>query len=178
MNFLAIKRLTSNLLLLSKRLPSQFVCMQSHAAFSNYEQTSLNMTTVVNNFYARGEAEEVSVTSIAKTMGDILKTQFRMTDHLQYKPISEELAYYVVKLLQQNKKPYVSHSQAKTFLDFGTTFDVQDREYWGVVIASLQEALQDMKSKDLLSMVSQLKHFGLLNTQLLSQALLSVKDQI
>ena len=93
MNFLAIKRLTSNLLLLSKRLPSQLVCMQSRAAFSNYEQTSLNMTTVVNNFYARGEAEEVSVTSIAKTMGDILKTQFRMTDHLQYKPISEELAY-------------------------------------------------------------------------------------
>jgi hypothetical protein len=32
------------------------------------------MPDVVSNFYARGEAEELTIASISRTMGDILKT--------------------------------------------------------------------------------------------------------
>ncbi len=67
------------------------------------------MHDIVNNFYARSEAEDVSITTIAKTMNDILKANMTFEDHKEYSPISEELAYYVIKLLQQHKKPFVSH---------------------------------------------------------------------
>jgi hypothetical protein len=63
-------------------------------------------------------------------------------------------------------------------LDFGTSFNVEDREYWRAVLASVQESLQDMKPKELLSLVSQLKHFNLLNAGITSQALAIVKDQV
>jgi hypothetical protein len=52
-------------------------------------------------------------------------------------------------------------------VDFGTTFDIQDREYWNVVLASFIDTIQDLKSRDLLSVVTQLKQFGLLNSQLI-----------
>ena len=67
------------------------------------------MSKIVNNFYARGESEEVTIASIAKTMGDILKTHITIVEHRDYNPISDELAIYVVKLLRQHKKPFVSH---------------------------------------------------------------------
>ena len=64
---------------------------------------------VVNNFYARGESEEVTIASVSKTMGEIIKTHISFGEHQQYHPFAEELAYYVVKLLDQHKKPFVSH---------------------------------------------------------------------
>jgi hypothetical protein len=67
------------------------------------------MAQIVNNFYARGEAEEVTIGSLAKTMSEILKTHITVEEHREYTPISDELAFYVVKLLRQHKKPFVSH---------------------------------------------------------------------
>ena len=59
----------------------------------------LSMQTVVNNFYSRAEVEEVTLASLSKTMGDIMKTHMGVSEHKQYHPISDELALYVVKLL-------------------------------------------------------------------------------
>ncbi len=64
---------------------------------------------VVSNFYSRGESEEVTIASVSKTMNDIIKTHISFSEHQQYHPFAEELAYYVVKLLEQHKKPFVSH---------------------------------------------------------------------
>ncbi len=132
----------------------------------------------VNNFYARGEAEEVTIAGVSKTMGEILKTHISFNEHQQYHPVAEELAYYVVKLLEQHKKPFVSNQNARIFIDFGTSFDIQDRDYWNVVIASFLDTIQDLKSKDLLSVVSQLKQFGLLNSQVIQQTLTILRDQV
>jgi hypothetical protein len=57
------------------------------------------MPDIVNNFYARGEAEEMTIGSVSKTMSDILKSQVTFKDHREYHPISDEISYYVVKLL-------------------------------------------------------------------------------
>jgi len=112
------------------------------------------MSNIVNNFYARGEAEELSVPSLAKTMSEILKTYVTIEDYKEFNPISDELAFYVIKLLRQHKKPFVLHQQARTFLDFGTTFDVQERDYWVCVQQAIVDSIQDMKSKEILSLVS------------------------
>jgi hypothetical protein len=61
------------------------------------------------------------------------------------------------------------------FIDFGTTFQIEDRDYWEVVLASLQETMQDMKVKDLLTVVSQLKQFGLLTNTIIKQAISQVQ---
>jgi hypothetical protein len=82
------------------------------------------MGNIVNNFYARAEAEELTIGSMVKTMSEMLKTHISMKEHSEYNPISDELAFYVIKILRQHKKPFVSHQQARTLLDFGTTFDV------------------------------------------------------
>ncbi len=66
----------------------------------------------------------------------------------------------------------------KTFIDFGTTFDIQDREYWNAVHSSFLETIQDLKSKDLLSVVTQLKQFGLLSSQIIHQSLTILKEQV
>jgi hypothetical protein len=58
------------------------------------------MSQIVNNFYARGEAEEVTIGSLAKTMSEMLKTHITVEDHRDYNPISDELGFYVVKLLR------------------------------------------------------------------------------
>ena len=42
-------------------------------------------------------------------MGEILKSNISFNDYQQYHPVSEELAYYVIKLLNQHKKPFVSY---------------------------------------------------------------------
>ncbi len=74
-----------------------------------FSTEALSMQTVVNNFYARAEVEEVTVASLSKTMSDILKTHTGVSEHKQYLPIADEVALYVVKVLQQSKKPFVSH---------------------------------------------------------------------
>jgi hypothetical protein len=66
------------------------------------------LSSVINNFNSRAEAEEISVTGISKTMGDIIKAHITFSEHQEYHPISEELAFYTVKLLSQHKRPFVS----------------------------------------------------------------------
>lgn len=127
---------------------------------------SQSIHEIVNNFYARGEAEEINVGSIARTMNDLLRSNITYEDHKEYNPISEELAYYVIKLLQQHKRPFVSHQHARIFLDFGTTFDIQERDYWKLVQQSLLESIPDMRPKELLSLITHLK-----NTNLLTNAI-------
>lgn len=39
------------------------------------------MGQIVNNFYARGEAEEVTIAGVSKTMGEILKTHISYNEH-------------------------------------------------------------------------------------------------
>ena len=68
-----------------------------------------SMGQIVNNFYARGESEEVTISGVSKAMSDILRTHISYNEHQEYHPVAEELAYYVVKLLEQHKKPFVSH---------------------------------------------------------------------
>jgi hypothetical protein len=118
------------------------------------------MAQIVNNFYARGESEELTVASVAKTMGEILKTHITIDDHREYNPISDELAFYVVKLLRQHIKSFMSHQQAQRFLNFGTTFDIQERDYWVCVQQSVTESVNDMKSKEILSIVDQFRSEG------------------
>jgi hypothetical protein len=36
---------------------------------------------VVNNFYARGESEEVTISGVSKAMSDILKTHISFNEH-------------------------------------------------------------------------------------------------
>ena len=178
MNYLALKTLTTTLFArpIATRAATLFT-QRSIRTFSTAD--SLNsISQVINNFNARAEAEELTVNGISKTMSDILKAHINYEEHQQYHPISEELAFYTVKLLTQNKKPFVSLNQAKTFLEFGTQFDIQDREYWSAVMVSLQDSLQDMKAKDILSILSQLKNFGLLNNQFVSSSLQQVKEQV
>jgi len=43
--------------------------------------STVSMGQAVNNFYARGEAEEITVASISKTMGDILKSHISFGEH-------------------------------------------------------------------------------------------------
>jgi hypothetical protein len=74
-----------------------------------YFSTENSMSSIINNFYARGEAEELTVSTVAKTMGDMLKTHISFGEHKDFAPVSDELAHYVIKLLQQHKKPFVSH---------------------------------------------------------------------
>jgi hypothetical protein len=57
------------------------------------------MSEIINNFQSRGEAEEITISSITKTMSDLLNTNVTFGEHKEYNPISEELSYYVVKLL-------------------------------------------------------------------------------
>ena len=121
----------------------------------------MSMNDVVNSFYARGEAEELTISTISKTMHDIMNnTMPSMNDYQQYQPIAEELAHYVVKLMSQHKKPFVSQQQARTFMDFGNQFEVEDRDYWRHVVSSLTETVTDMKVKDILSVLTQMKEFG------------------
>ena len=104
MNKLLFKAVSS--LRFARRFP---IAQPSVRFFATQSQTESNMAQIVNNFYARGESEELTVASIAKTMGEILKTHMTIDDHRDYNPISDELAFYVVKLLRQHKKPFVSH---------------------------------------------------------------------
>jgi len=64
---------------------------------------------VVSGFYSRAEVEEVTVSSLARTMGDMLRTHISVQEHQKYQPITDELGLYLVKVLQQSKKPFVSH---------------------------------------------------------------------
>ena len=43
--------------------------------------TSGSLGEVVNNFYARGEAEEVTIASVSKTMAEIIKTHITYGEH-------------------------------------------------------------------------------------------------
>jgi hypothetical protein len=63
-------------------------------------------------------------------------------------------------------------------LDFGTAFGIDDREYWKAVQGALLDALAEMPSKDQLATLSQLRHFGLLTNQIISQSLSHLKEQI
>jgi hypothetical protein len=36
---------------------------------------------IVNNFYARGESEEVTISGVSKAMSDILKAQISFNEH-------------------------------------------------------------------------------------------------
>jgi hypothetical protein len=74
-----------------------------------YFSTESSMSSIINNFYTRGEAEELTVSTIAKTMSEMLKTHISFGEHKDFSPVSDELALYVIKLLQQHKKPFVSH---------------------------------------------------------------------
>ena len=108
MNFLSLKRAASRFLMLSRGPSSQ------HALYVNAARTfsvsgEMTIGQAVSSFYARGEADEITVTGVAKTMGEILKTHVSAQEHQQYHPIADELAYYVIKLLSQPKKPFVSH---------------------------------------------------------------------
>jgi hypothetical protein len=42
-------------------------------------------------------------------------------------------------------------------MDFGNTFEVEDRDYWRHVLNSLTETITDMKAKDILSVLTQMK---------------------
>jgi|Laugresu1bdmlbsd_1035121.scaffolds.fasta_scaffold346564_1 hypothetical protein len=53
-------------------------------------------------------------------------------------------------------------------MDFGTAYGVDDRDYWGVVLAALQDSIAEVNSKEIVAILTQLKHFGLLNHSLLS----------
>lgn len=94
MNRLIFKTTTSLLLFRHHNVAPRIIMGVQRRMFS---QSSMGQ--VINQFYSRGEAEEVSISSVTKTMADILKTQITMNDHKEYHPVSEELAYYVVKLL-------------------------------------------------------------------------------
>ena len=63
-------------------------------------------------------------------------------------------------------------------MDFGNTFEVEDRDYWRHVLNSLTETITDMKAKDILSVLTQMKQFGLLNNTFISQSIQLLKDQI
>jgi hypothetical protein len=71
-----------------------FLLRQPIRAFSTHD-----LSTVISNFNARAEAEELSVTGLSKTMGDIMKAHISFAEHQEYHPISEELALYTVRLL-------------------------------------------------------------------------------
>lgn len=133
MNYLAIKRASTLLL----RQPLHLICANSLLLANTRKFSTLALQDVVNNFYARGEAEEITVASLSKTMNDMMASNISLSEHEQYHPVSDELSYYAVKLLSQHKKPFVSHQQARIFLDFGTAFEVQDRDYWKAVLATL-----------------------------------------
>ena len=74
-----------------------------------FNTSGVSLGQAVNNFYARGEAEDVTIASVSKTMGEIIKSHISYGEHHQYHPFADELAYYVVKLLEQHKKPFVSY---------------------------------------------------------------------
>lgn len=63
-------------------------------------------------------------------------------------------------------------------MDFGNQFEVEDRDYWRHVVSSLTETVTDMKVKDILSVLTQMKEFGQLNTAFISQAIQLIKEQV
>ena len=63
----------------------------------------------VSSFYSRAEAEEVTGSSLARTMCDMMRTHISVQEHQKFQTITNELALYLVKVLQQSKKPFVSH---------------------------------------------------------------------
>ena len=63
-------------------------------------------------------------------------------------------------------------------MDFGNQFEVEDRDYWRHVVSSLTETVTDMKVKDILSVLTQMKEFGQLNTAYISQAIQLIKEQV
>lgn len=103
--FKFFNRSVSASLFLQRTAPTTFV----HQRTVQRMFSSMSMNDVVNSFYARGEAEELTITTLSKTMHDIMNnTRLSMNEYEQYQPIAEELAHYVVKLMSQHKKPFVS----------------------------------------------------------------------
>ena len=65
----------------------------------------------------------------------------------------------------------------RTFIDFGTTFDIQTRDYWQGVEAAILDSIYEMKPKDLISMITSLKDFGHLSTEIIVKTIAILKEK-
>ena len=65
----------------------------------------------------------------------------------------------------------------RTFIDFGTTFDIQTRDYWQGVEAAILDSIYEMKPKDLISMITCLKDFGHLSTEIIVKTIAILKEK-
>lgn len=74
------------------------------------------------------------MSEITKTMGEILHADLSSKELEEYSPLVEELSYYIVKINESHAKHFVPFYQARVLMEFGTTFDIADREYWRIVL--------------------------------------------
>jgi hypothetical protein len=58
---------------------------------------------------------------------------------------------------------------------FGTTFDIQNKDYWRLVNDALTASIDEFSVEDQFDILSNLKQFGLLKNQILSKSINSIE---
>jgi hypothetical protein len=58
---------------------------------------------------------------------------------------------------------------------FGTTFDIQNKEYWRLVNEALSTSIDEFSVEDQFDILTNLKQFGLLKNQILSKSINSIE---
>ena len=51
----------------------------------------------MSDFYSRAEVKEVTVSSLARTIGDMLRTHISVQEHQKYHPITDELGLFPLR---------------------------------------------------------------------------------
>lgn len=64
-------------------------------------------------------------------------------EHLDYQPVIEELAYYVIQWRKQNAPAEATLGQARTLLQFGMQYDIQNPQFWAVVLEIAEQNIGD-----------------------------------
>ncbi|CDW73534.1 UNKNOWN [Stylonychia lemnae] len=142
----------------------------------------------MNNFYQRFEELQSSditplqlLIQIGKQMEEILDQHLDYQEYQAFSPIAEELSYYTVQVVKgqsSGKALNLPINQTQSYIKFGTTFDIQSKDYWKIVSDSLQQNIDMLPVHDQFQIITILKQFGLLKNQILTKTITSIEPQL
>eukprot|EP00347_Sterkiella_histriomuscorum_P021295 403334504 len=142
----------------------------------------------VQDFFERYSAElqqanetpTQMLSTISRFMKEILDTYVSYNQHQQFAPVADELAHYVVSNINsqiaKNKHVSIPAHQAMTFVQFGTVFELYDKDYWRSVIDSLVRNIIDLTFTEQFQIITILKNQSMLTNALVSSVLEKQKD--
>jgi hypothetical protein len=93
----------------------------------------------------------------------LLTRSFTFGEHLDYQPVIEELAVCLVDWRKTNDVFATKLDHARTLLQFGTQYDVQNQQFWSVVLEIAEEKIEATSNNflEVFSFVSLLKENNL-----------------